>query len=128
MKKIIHPDEVIPPWYGIAYRRYDLNHAVCYPLFINLLVMIIRAIFYALRYGHIGVRDDPRQAYAQGVADGQQSRRRPLTKEERAQLLYAAERFDWLADRMVFVYKESCNVDFVQTARRNVEFLRELAK
>jgi hypothetical protein len=42
MKIEISPGEMIPRFYGIAYHRWDLNVAVCYPLFINLIVMLWR--------------------------------------------------------------------------------------
>jgi len=42
LKKIIKPGEVVPPFYGIAYQEYYLNIAVCYPLGVNLIVLLYR--------------------------------------------------------------------------------------
>lgn len=46
MKREISPGEMIPRFYGIAYYDYPRNRAICYPLFINLIVMLWREFVY----------------------------------------------------------------------------------
>ena len=41
MKKLIRDNELIPKWYGIAYRDCSKGHAVCYPLPLNLVVRFL---------------------------------------------------------------------------------------
>jgi hypothetical protein len=40
VKKIIHHGEMIPPYYGLAYHDYSRDQAICYPLVINLIVIL----------------------------------------------------------------------------------------
>lgn len=51
MKKIIKRNngEGIPRFYGVAYVRYETNELVCYPLFINLLVLLFRESLFWLK-------------------------------------------------------------------------------
>lgn len=42
MKKRISRGELIPPFYGIAYRDYDKDLIICYPIFINLIIILYR--------------------------------------------------------------------------------------
>lgn len=49
MKKIISPGVEIPPFYGIAYYDYARNEKVCYPIFINLIVLLWRDFVYWIK-------------------------------------------------------------------------------
>lgn len=40
MRREIREGEMIPPFYGIGYRDYSTDRKFCYPLFINLLVIL----------------------------------------------------------------------------------------
>lgn len=60
---------MLPAFYGFAYREYDKDYIVAYPMPFNLLVRIIRGIYLFLRHGWHEVAADPREAYAQGKND-----------------------------------------------------------
>lgn len=49
MKKVIGPGVLIPPFYGIAYMDHLNNKSICYPLFINLIVILWRDIIWWLK-------------------------------------------------------------------------------
>lgn len=67
--KEVKMGEMIPPWYGVAYVRYELNAAVCLPIPLNVIVAVSRSVYAWLRYGHRSVLLVEREAYWQGVAD-----------------------------------------------------------
>lgn len=51
MRKIqkCNSGEMLPPFYGVAYRDYARNEAVLYPLVINLFVLLWREFVYWLK-------------------------------------------------------------------------------
>lgn len=49
MKKIICRGEMIPPFYGVSYHLYHQDKAVCYPLIINLIVIIYRDFIFWMK-------------------------------------------------------------------------------
>jgi hypothetical protein len=49
MKKEITEHQLLPAFYGVAYRDYRRNKIVCYPLLINLIVILWRKTVYWLR-------------------------------------------------------------------------------
>lgn len=70
MVKRIPNCQVIPAWYGVAWRCWMSNTNVCLPMPLNVFARIARAIYVWARYGAIDVRADAREAYAQGRRDG----------------------------------------------------------
>lgn len=40
---------MIPRWYGIAWRRYDANYTVCYPVPLNWIFRIARAFWITIK-------------------------------------------------------------------------------
>lgn len=72
LAKEVHEGEIIPAWYGVAWVRFEVNAAVCYPMPLNLLVAAVRAFAIWMRYGYRAVPCNSRDAYAQGLRDGRQ--------------------------------------------------------
>ena len=73
MKKLIkrvRQGEMLPPFYGIAWRDYSMDEAVCLPVPINLVALIGRRIWAFCKQGSNAVPVCPREAYEQGVRDG----------------------------------------------------------
>jgi hypothetical protein len=68
--KRISEGEIIPRFYGLAWRDYYRNKAVCLPLGLNLFVALIRSAYVSLMHGSKAVASNPRDAYRQGLADG----------------------------------------------------------
>lgn len=50
LRKEIKSGTMIPVFYGVAYVDYSKNLAVCYPLFINLFVIILRDCHFWLKH------------------------------------------------------------------------------
>jgi hypothetical protein len=48
MKKIISEFELIPKWYGVAYRDYSSLKTILYPIPINLIISAVRSIYFRL--------------------------------------------------------------------------------
>lgn len=69
VKEIRH-GELLPPWYGVAWRRFDVDTATCLPVPINLIAAIVRSCYYFIKHGHMAVSCNPRDAYEQGFHDG----------------------------------------------------------
>jgi hypothetical protein len=68
---------MLPPWYGCAWYDFPRNEMVCYPVGLNLLVMMARAAYFAVKHGGHAVRINPRDAYAQGYADARKNGAQP---------------------------------------------------
>lgn len=68
--KEVRQGEVIPAWYGVAWVQLENNRAICYPMPFNLLIAAVRATVIWMRYGYRVVPYNARDAYAQGVRDG----------------------------------------------------------
>ena len=71
--KEVRKGEVIPEWYGVAWVRWEVDEAICYPMPLNLLIAAARAIAIWMRYGYRAVPYNARDAYAQGLRDGKRS-------------------------------------------------------
>lgn len=69
IKEVRH-GEMIPPWYGVAWTRYDLDSAMCFPVPINMIAGLGRAFVIFVRYGYLGVKSNPRDAFHQGYVAG----------------------------------------------------------
>jgi hypothetical protein len=41
-RKIVSESQMLPAFYGVAYHDYERNQTICYPLFINLVVILWR--------------------------------------------------------------------------------------
>lgn len=54
MKKEIDQGSMIPPFYGMAYYRYESDKKVCYPIGINLIVILWRDFIYWLKFPKMG--------------------------------------------------------------------------
>ncbi len=70
LRKEIKRYEMIPPWYGIAWLRYDADVAVCYPLGLNLIIRLFRSAYILMKMAGHGAMQNPREAYLQGFKDG----------------------------------------------------------
>lgn len=67
--------EPLPPGYGIAWRRYETDTAVCYPIPLNILLGWLRAAWFWMRTGAWVKRWDNAlsEAYWRGRCDGKQA-------------------------------------------------------
>lgn len=70
MIKRISDGEIIPAWYGCAWRDWASNRMVCLPVPLNVLASYARGAYMWLRFGFMPVPSNPRDAYAQGLRDG----------------------------------------------------------
>lgn len=73
LRKEISGNTMFPAWYGYAWRRWDCDLIVCYPMPLNVIFAWARAIATCVRYGARAVPADPRDAYAQGRRDGKRA-------------------------------------------------------
>jgi hypothetical protein len=70
------PGEMLPRGYGVAYRRFDRDERVCYPIPLNILVWLAREVYFILafpvRFSIVERRLTKmmERAYSQGIADG----------------------------------------------------------
>lgn len=71
--KKIRPGEMLPAWYGIAWREWDQDMTVCLPLGLNLICALARNLYYMVKLGGLPVPINPRDAYAQGLRDGRKA-------------------------------------------------------
>ena len=71
--KEVRQGEVIPEWYGVAWVRWEVDAAICYPMPLNVLFAAVRAIAIWMRHGYRAVPYNARDAYAQGLRDGMRS-------------------------------------------------------
>jgi len=71
--KRIADGEMIPRFYGLAWRDYYRNKAVCLPLGFNLIAGLVRSVYVSLMHGSKAVASNPRDAYHQGLAAGRAS-------------------------------------------------------
>lgn len=72
-RKEVREGEIIPAWYGVAWTRWEVNSAICYPMPLNLIVAAVRAVVIWMRYGYMAMPRHSRDAYAQGLRDGKRS-------------------------------------------------------
>ena len=68
--KRVRPGEMLPPFYGIAWRDYSTYEAVCLPVPLNLIVWVGRNVWAFCKQGAKALPESPREAYEQGVRDG----------------------------------------------------------
>lgn len=68
--KEIFEGELIPAWYGLAWRKWQTNSTVCLPVPLNIVAALVRAIWIWAKHGARAVPINPRDAYAQGRKDG----------------------------------------------------------
>lgn len=71
--KTITEGQLLPAWYGIAWRDFYRNTAVCYPVPLNLIAAVGRAAGMFAKHGARTVHSDPRAAYDQGFKAGRAS-------------------------------------------------------
>lgn len=71
-KKIISEGEMIPEFYGIAYRDFSRREVVCYPIVINLIIRYLRELYFiiAIPAGLSRSEHIVQAAYRQGYNDG----------------------------------------------------------
>ena len=72
--KEVRAGEIIPAWYGVAWTRWEVNSAICYPMPLNLIVAAARAVVIWMSYGYMAMPRHSRDAYAQGIRDGSGAR------------------------------------------------------
>lgn len=68
--KKISAGTMIPAWYGVAWKEWYSNEAVCFPLGLNLIAAAVRSLYYTIKLAGRMVSENPRDAYAQGLRDG----------------------------------------------------------
>lgn len=73
--KHIHENEVIPNWYGVAWRDWISGRMVCMPVPFNMVAGLARACYVFVRYGYLTVPANPRDAYMQGLREGERKAR-----------------------------------------------------
>jgi hypothetical protein len=71
--KKVRQGEMLPAWYGCAWREWEMDRMVCLPIGLNVLCALMRRIYHLVKMGGISVPVDPRDAYAQGLRDGKRS-------------------------------------------------------
>lgn len=74
ISKEVREGELLPAWYGVAWRRWDANTAICYPVPLNVLCAWCRGVLIWLKHGGRIVPSNSREAYAQGLRDGKRAR------------------------------------------------------
>jgi hypothetical protein len=83
--KRVMKNEMLPPWYGVAWREDYDNIAVCFPVPLNLLFVVGRAVWVFARYGAMSLPSSPREAYRRGWNDAKEDmlarERRPRDSE-----------------------------------------------
>jgi hypothetical protein len=77
VRKLCREGDLLPPWYGVAWDDWNCDRAVCYPVPLNLVAGIGRAIWIWMRHGWRGVRRNSREAFHQGYELGRFDRERP---------------------------------------------------
>lgn len=65
----------LSPHHGIAYREYGSSHTVTAIVPLNLLIAFGRWFWDILRFWHVSIHADARQAYAEGYRDGLRRRK-----------------------------------------------------
>ena len=70
------PGEMLPRGYGVAYRRFDVDDRVCYPIPLNVVVFLAREVYYwvafIVRYSVIDrlLTRMEKLGYQRGCSDG----------------------------------------------------------
>jgi len=44
------PGEMLPRGYGVAYRRFDVDDRVCYPIPLNVVVFLAREVYFIVAF------------------------------------------------------------------------------
>jgi hypothetical protein len=70
LQKRIQHGQVIPFFYGIAWKDWVSNEAVCYPVPVNMLVAVSRSFFIWMKHGFLTRACDGREAFNQGMVEG----------------------------------------------------------
>ena len=70
VKKIVNAYEIIPKGYGIAYRKYDMDATVCYPIPFNIFVALFRRIYIWFIHGANLYNDGYDRGYGKGLTEG----------------------------------------------------------
>ena len=71
--KRISQGDMIPRFYGVAWRDYYRNQAVCLPIGLNLIAALVRMVYHRIQYPGDIVVSDPHDAYHQGYKAGRAS-------------------------------------------------------
>lgn len=69
ISKRVNEGYLIPAWYGVAWKEWQSNQAICYPIGLNCLVAVLRAFYYTVKFAGHSMPMNPRDAYAQGRRD-----------------------------------------------------------
>lgn len=72
--KKINEGEIIPAWYGVAWKDWMRREAVCMPIGVNLIAQLARWIYFEVKHGSRPMRSNVRAAYDQGFKDGRRAR------------------------------------------------------
>lgn len=70
IKKTIGEGQIIPDYYGVAYRRMDMLQAVCYPIPLNIFVAVVYKVWLWLRWGHKLYENGYTKGYTEGKESG----------------------------------------------------------
>lgn len=76
------PEAYVIPWtHGLAYWRWDVRSAVCYPIPFNWVVAAARWLYFKLKATRGGLNTDIDRAYQAGLEEGQSRGKRWLEYE-----------------------------------------------
>jgi hypothetical protein len=75
IKRRVMRNEMLPPFYGVAWWADYHNVAVCFPVPLNLLAAVGRAVWIFARYGAMSLPSSPREAYRRGWNDAKDDTR-----------------------------------------------------
>ena len=78
--KQIHEGEIIPRFYGVAYRNFAQDTIICYPFPFNIIVQYWRKWWMAIRNPAKRTSDLRDQSYLLGLSDGEQVKRYELQR------------------------------------------------
>lgn len=67
--KKVGPGEMLPAWYGIAWRNWLDNSATCLPVGFNLVAAMLLGMWIFIRHGGRALPMEQRAAYDQGRRD-----------------------------------------------------------
>jgi hypothetical protein len=71
---------MMPAWYGLAWKEWHSNQSICLPIGMNTIAAVVRNLYYTIRFAGYRVSENPRDAHAQGRRDGRAESRAALTE------------------------------------------------
>ena len=75
--RTIDEGEMLPPFYGVAWYRWDSQRMVILPIPLNVVARALRACWVFMRMGGVSVASNARDAYWQGYRTAEAKHRTP---------------------------------------------------